>query len=150
MRKDLGQAVRKEFRSRMATVLPDFVEQKRGGPPGFAAHYTLLSSPKLSFFLSLQFHRIWNSFTVELAWSRDGKYPSSVPPGDPNSDGNELRFRVGRLWAPPPTDVWWEVRPGPVETKEQILERIRPPVLEAVEQIATYSGPYMRRVIESA
>jgi len=148
MQSELGRAVRRAFAVGLAARLPQFVQEKSGRHG--VAQYVWRASEQLSFYLSLEVHRIWNSFTIEVAWSTSGKYPASTVPDDPNSiqSKTELRFRLGELWAPPPKDIWWEVRPGPSCTREEVRLKIEPPVQEALDQLVIYGVPYMQRVIE--
>jgi hypothetical protein len=149
MRRELGQAIGKEFDAGMAARMPQFRQQTPDRGSGASRLYRL-DGEGLTFFLSLQFHRIWDSFTLELAWSKRHRYPGSIPPDEPteaNDTAEELRFRLGKLWASPATDVWWEVRPGPLDTRDQLLEKVRPPVTDALEKVATFGQAYVNRLL---
>ncbi len=150
MRRELGQVIVKEFDAGVAERLPQFRREKPDRGSGASRQYRWDSDSGLAFLFTLQFHRIWDSFTLELAWSKKGRYPGSIPPDEPseaNDNAEELRFRLGKLWAPPPTDVWWEVRPGPFETNDQLLRKVRPPVEDALEKMASYGLAYVNRLV---
>lgn len=150
MRRELGQEVARQLDVRMSRSLPQFRRVKPERGTGALRQYRWDSSTSVAFFLSLLTHRIWDSFTLELAWSKAGRYPGSVPPDDPSTAdevAEELRFRIGKLWAPPPADVWWELGPGPFETKEQLLRKVSPAVDDAVDKMASYGLSYVTRLV---
>ena len=150
MRREMSQAVRKEFASQLDRRLPHFARDQASNVPPEVVQYVWGSANKqLLFYVCLQFHRIWDRFTIELAWSSQGRYPGYAPPAEPEDEAptGEMRFRLSRLWASS-EDVWWEPLPGGWANKKELHARIEPVVSDAMEKLVTYGVPYMERVTE--
>ncbi len=122
MKRELGKALRKRFANELRERLPQFREAKADRSSGTYKIYEWAAAPGLHVFLALQIHTRTDQFTIELSWSRHGRYPEHLGllyPRDQPRDG-EFRFRLPYLFAL--KDVWWELLPAPA--LEQILEAV--------------------------
>jgi len=160
MRAPLAKAVRREFGLRLTEVVPQFAEVKGESIPPGDRLYVWEASPGLRFYLLLQFHPHEDWFTLEVAISQSGRWPAfALQPSSPDADvkDGDFRFRLGRLWAPPQRDVWWELAPRPPAGAsvdqymnrapvEELLTKIEPLVEDAVRQIAQHALPYLHKV----
>ena len=159
MRAYLAKGVRKQFALRLKQAAPEFAEAKGESIPRGDRLYVWEVSPRQRFYLLLQFHPHEDWFTLEVAISRSGRWPAFLlQPNSPDSyvkDG-DLRFRLGRLWAPPQKDVWWELAPRPPANAsleaymnrvpvEELLSKIEPLVVDAVGQIIQHALPYFQK-----
>jgi len=133
MRSKLGNAVRKEFESRLSQRLPQFrpvkperieifgkMEQEI--PPGWRL-YLWHFREDLYFYLLLVIgpQKLGDAFTVECAWTRNARFPALADLMEPYDiprcnivhdepkDG-DFKFRIGTLWEPR-ADHWWWVAP---------------------------------------
>ena len=159
MRAPLAKAVRKEFATRLKEVVPEFVEAKGENIPPGDRLFLWEVSDELRFYLLLQFHPYEDWFTLEVAVSRSGHWPAfALLPNSPEADvrDNDLRFRLGRLWAPPQQDVWWELAPRPEcgasmdeymkrVPVDDLFPRVKPLVDDAVQRVVEYGAPYFQR-----
>jgi len=160
MRSAVARAVRNRFASRLRDEIPQF---KEWGDENVSSGDRLCRwqvAPGLTFYIMLQFHRLEDWFTVELAWSRSGQWPAVAPlPSavDEEPVSGALRFRLGRLWAPPEKDVWWELAPKPlVEAgldsflnrvpEKDLLPKVEPAVENAIQHVVRDALPYFRKV----
>ena len=85
MRKEIGQALRKQFAERLKVRVPEFREIKPGAPadinPG-SRLYAREVAPDLWFFIVLvPSIKEADEFWIELAWSRDGSPAGLLPAG---------------------------------------------------------------------
>jgi hypothetical protein len=138
MRRQLANAVRKEFDvclrrnlSKFRPVKPREVEflgrMEKEIPPGDRL-YLWDFKKDLYFYLMLVIAtpKMGDGFTVEGAWTQNGKFPSTLfpmaPRGIPKSDilpdkpeNGDMRFRIGDLLPEPEPqeDLWWWVAPRP-------------------------------------
>lgn len=159
MHSDISAAVRQEFHSRLGATLPHFaVSNELDTPPG-SVLYRWAARDDLVFFLLLQFHRREEWFTVEIAWSRHGRWPATEVDRDPDLDSRKdtSRFRAGRLWAPPQEDIWWRLAPrvsveAPLEghfvavPQDELRRRVPAAVDDAVQRLVQHAVPYFTRV----
>lgn len=139
--------------------------------------WALCVSPNLTFFVMLQPFDNEDRFTVEIAWSDDGKFPwRESGPRLCKIEGPKARRRLPRLWFVGQTEPVWEVirRRTFEETRARIkamsrgdrdeVERIdrltevpldeamsRVPALveDAVQKLIDYGLPVFRRVAEN-
>lgn len=161
MRSELGKAVRKRFGERLKEALSQFdaIKGEKQIAPGSSLYQWRLG-PNLDFYLLLQVHHTEDWFTLELAWTRNGRWPAfAMLPGTPDGEpkNGDLRFRLGRLWADPREDVWWQLAPRPpagadfdAYTKRvpvaEALARVEPLVEDAVQRLVRYGMPYLAKV----
>lgn len=171
MKRELGKVLRKRFGEELRRRLPQFREAKCDRSSGTYNLYEWIAAAGLHIYLVLQIHTRDDRFTIELSWSRHGRfpehlgllYPRDLPVSrisrDRPKDG-EFRFRLPYLYAL--KDVWWELNPTP--TLEQILEqqraltegggvpdasiqagldRVDPCVQDAVDQILEHGLPFV-------
>jgi hypothetical protein len=171
VRRQLGKELKRQFKEQLRVKLPQFGEVKidpnRWGwkvfewaiAPGMKAYVCLFPSQKD------------DAFTVDIAWSRQGRFPRHLdylfPHDIPRArifasepvDGEYLT-RLPYLYSD--RDQWWEVIPrlsveeileqqrrqiesGQVEEApiEAGLERIEPLVTDAVNRIVEYGVPWL-------
>jgi hypothetical protein len=89
LRKELKARIELRFAQEIARVLPGF-QMARGrslprGPgvkanPGESIFASLETPPECSLFVSLVFHPQIDSFGVEVSWSKEGVYPTTLLP----------------------------------------------------------------------
>jgi hypothetical protein len=166
MKKEIGEAFRRQFDARMKQKLPQFREvkpaERKGLVPGSRA-YCCQAAPELSFFLILV-PSIMESdrFTLDGAWSTGGRVPSQLSFLTDQPDGSH-RFRLPALWNVPHGDYWWELSDGrhtdPMtadefdewlhnhqrilkERIEEGLRKARGCVDQAIDRIVEYALPY--------
>jgi hypothetical protein len=162
MQRELVRAVRRQFALRLRAEIPQFEEARARGLPSECRLYELKVGATLAFYLVLQHHRSWESFTVEVAWSQEGEYPASALPAESPDDlleNAEMSFRLGRLWAGK-KDVWWELVPRlsvlqgatfddfmkDPEPIENLLPKVKPVVEDAIQHVLSDGLPYFRKV----
>ncbi|WP_074307447.1 hypothetical protein [Singulisphaera sp. GP187] len=109
-------------------------------------------SPVFSAYVLLGVGR-FDEFTVEGAWSCDGRLPDHIPLGTPvdypalgierdQPVENRFRFRLGQLWDPG-ADKWWVLAPSPtlhdhyrrMELLSQGVLEEDPPIEEAIVKV---------------
>jgi hypothetical protein len=159
MRNALVKAVRRQFSTRLRAELPQFREAKSKDLPGECRLYEWKVSEQLRFYLVLQHHRHRDWFTLEIAWTRNGRWPTQTPvPASPYDEptSGDMCFRLGKLWAQ--KDIWWEFAPrlSPLEAtfddfiKEQPLAELLPKVdslvEDAIQHLLNDAMPYFRKV----
>lgn len=155
MRKELARATRRAFGARLSAVAPQFEEMKGENVGPGSVLYAWQQRPGPVFYILLQFHRFEDWFTLELASSRQAKWPAYALPRDPwdESPDGEVRFRLGRLWEPR-KGVWWEFCPrvpydAPLQDHlkrlpvEELLPKVGPLVDDAIEHVVKYALPYI-------
>lgn len=161
MRSALVKAVRKRFSLRLRAELPGFVEAKGNDLPAECRLYEWRISGQLRFYLVLQHHRNRDWFTLEIAWTRNGRWPAhSAVPASPYEDpqSGDLCFRLGRLWARDQKDIWWEFSPrlSPLDAAfddvvkelplEELIPKVEPLVEDAIRHLIEDAMPYFRKV----
>jgi hypothetical protein len=132
MNRQLGKVLRKRFAEELRERLPQFRCVKGHANSGTFNTYEWSVSADLHVYVVLQINTRFDSFTIELSWSKHQGYPAhlnlmfprDIPlsriPRDQPKDG-EFKFRLSNLYAD--KDVWWELIPRP--TIEEILEQQR-------------------------
>lgn len=156
MRSVLAREVRDRFAAGLREIAPQF-RRAKGELPAGARLYSWEPRPGLTFYVLLQVHHMEDWFTLEVAVSDSGKWPSSallaVPVG---LGGGSCRFRLCRLWEPQ-LDPWWELapRPGAGAAFEAYLERppvdelrgrVGPAVNDALAALRDFGLPYFERL----
>jgi hypothetical protein len=173
MRKQLGKAVRRRFELRLKETLPQFKTLPPAACPFGGRLFEWGVRPDLSAFLFLQIGP-QDEFTIECAWSGDGRYPFDIPLGNPlDYPGAEVRrdrpqegrfrFRLGNLWEAR-RDVWWYLAPRPSLAAlqaqlsavthgtyqepplDEALAKVDPLVDEAISRVRDHAVPYFLRV----
>ena len=102
-----------------------------------------------AFFLSLQVHRTRDSFTVEVAWTRDGSYPASAPLSDPpigSAVPDSARFRMPELWLGAGADHWWEIRLPHAASHDMISARAQVLVADVIDSVQRFGVPVIATV----
>jgi hypothetical protein len=144
VRKEIGHRVRQLMFAGIPETLPGFAPSKEGGIPG---HYWVFSQADATgriWYLAYQQHWYEDWFTLELAWSSEGKLPSHCPDGDPDTfpKMESGRFRVGRFWTP--EDVWWQVAPAVhASSIEETLGRVEANVEDALRKLHDHVRPWL-------
>jgi hypothetical protein len=168
MRRELGKRVRVEFASQIKSRLPQF-QLVKGQALGAGIYlYQWKLAPELSFLLTLQLSTNWEEFTVEMAFSKSGRFHDhfvfSKLPNFPRcgmpavAACEEGRFRLGHLWrfAETNMDFWWEITPhlslsdladGRWTTDvplEVAIQNVQPQVTAAIDKIIEHGLPFIR------
>lgn len=173
MKSELGKALRKVFDRELVRRLPMCRPVKPAEvevPPGWRV-YEYHAGKAVRMFIVLAIHSKENEFTIDLAWSKKGRFPSLLgymaPVPDPQHgieradspiDG-EFRFRLGSLMQPP-QDRWWRLRAEP-DAVDEMLEEFSPGRTEqvrsggtpqeqvdgAITAIETYGIPYFESIL---
>lgn len=178
MRTGLAKKTYAEFRRQLHEHLPGFEEDASAlVPQGWRAFVCRLS-PSLTFHLVLAFSRRDDSFTVEAAWTRRGRYPADVPFLCPRAYpevglevseplNGDFRFRISALWQP--RGYWWHLVPPPSDAQLQAEREafartgelpeqapielaqlsIGPCTTDAIRRIAEHVVPYFNEVAAS-
>jgi len=155
MRSELRKETRKLFRKMMATVFPEYHEDKgqivpqgryvwtHQHPSGIWLHILLINSSK------------YDKFTIEAAWDFDGKLPGSLPGVDDIFDRPRL-FRVNFIWSG--KDYWWPLVLRPEEYEcallykddpiEQCLPLVAPAVWDAGEKLKDHLIPVFEKIVQ--
>ncbi len=119
MKSKLGHTLRKQFDRRLEKELGQFSLEKCEELPGTDRLYEWRIAEGLTAYVLLVIAERANDFTIELAWSRGGTFPTNLrlltPVDIPECDivrdepeeGN-YRFRLSSLWDPR-EDHWWHV-----------------------------------------
>jgi hypothetical protein len=162
MRSPLGKEVRKTFTKLLQEWEPRFLVDKTQeiGPGDLL--FKLTAAPSLSFFIFLFIIPKWDEFSVELAWSEDGRWPSRMIPGSPGDSpkAGALRLALRSFWfrGPGVAPRWRLVERQPINAPvstwlnevpiEEVLPKVAPLVQDAIEKIRVYGGPYMEKIAE--
>ena len=165
MRKEIGEALRKQFSARLNERLPRFREIKPGTPtdinPG-SRLYGWEAAVDLWFFIVLvPSIKEADSFWIEVAWSRDGRLPGHFPTAG-GAEGE--RANLGKLMGARNSFHRWEVTtvgsiglldqeafdkwlkdPEKVEAKRisDALSKVPGCVEEAIDCIVSHALPYL-------
>lgn len=138
MRRDLAEAVRKDFNACLRARVPqfrmvrprdiDFLGKKEKEiPPGDRLYlWDFTGDLHLYLLLVIATPQMGDAFTVECAWSRNARFPTLAglmyPYDVPNSattrdepKGGDFRFRIGQLWEPRQDHWWWLAQRPSVE-----------------------------------
>jgi hypothetical protein len=120
VRSKLGKAVRDNFRKQLGERFPAFKEIRGAEvPPGWSL-FGFEDAPDLAFFIVLAIFTKEDRFTIEGAWTRNGRFPAFVgllfPRDLPDTNirrdqdrNGDFRFRLGYLWQP--EDYTWDLVP---------------------------------------
>lgn len=178
MRKEYRKILRREFKRQLKEIAPEFEEDKTGSTyvfPGETVFRWTISTAVSCFIILLPSRKGHNEFTIEVGWSKRGRFPELFirpSPELPNEEQKEFALdeyilRMGDLSADM-KDLWWKVgheddldilnldlmeyvselkKPVPEEVAE---DRIKPKLDEAMEMLKTFGLPYLKRFSEEA
>ncbi len=179
MRADLSKLLKKRFISALRRRCPEYIQLNNIALPANAPVFGWTARPAMSFYLVLVTWSKENKFTLEGAWSKNGRFPSAARLSFPRDVldfgivkdqpvGGDLRFRLPGLWTPR-GDFRWEIvpTPGPEETiarfdrfvqtgkseersLESLRERIDATVSDAVNRIGGHWLPYCESMLTSS
>lgn len=173
MRAAVAKAVRGSFERRLKTELPQFRRLRGNYLPADCRAFEWSVTDAFRLHLLLQLHRSEESFTLEVGWSRVGRWPEYVSPpvnADAATVADEMRFRIGLLWSSN-ADYWWDLAPRastiPLEEAlkdyqgfldrfrdqaplPEVLSKVEPMVNDAFRMIREYAIPYLERVAQFA
>jgi hypothetical protein len=175
VRSKIAKALRDHFRRELSRRHPAFREFSSADvPPGWRV-FAADAAPDLAFYIVLALHSTRDSFTVEGAWTRNGRFPSLCPLLFPRSfpdsgfrqdeprDG-DFRFRLSFLWQP--RDYWWDLIPRktledvareddeflktgtlpPEPTLDAALANLGPMLADALRLVTTHLLPYFDEI----
>jgi hypothetical protein len=173
MRAALATAVRKAFERKLKDELPQFRRVEGLAVPDVCRVYEWKVTEPFRLYLMLQLHRQEDSFTLEIGWSLNGRWPehSSFPDTLPDvSSFSEVTFRIGLLWSRSP-DFWWDLAPRPssVPLEEALkdyeafvegfkkrpdvsegLAKVEPLVEDAFARLRQHALPYFKKIATAA
>lgn len=160
MRREVGKAVRRHFNDVIGRCLSCFVEMRDVEIPDGDRVYAWQLVPDLAFYLALIIDHRWDAFTIEVAWSRDAKWPAYALLGMPTDHADMMaRLRIASLWGSK-RDFWWhlsrefsldEIEEATRtlsdlnEPLELVLPRVEPMVDDAVSRIIDFALPYFEQ-----
>ncbi len=170
MRRELALAVRQEFSAQLAKELPQFRPLKGQKIGSRCYPYSWQVSPDLTFFVMLQVStKALEEFTLEVAFSSDGRYPiemfSLLPFNFANVGVPALashpswRLNLAHLWRQGEKymDYWWEITPHP--SHRELAQRLKDlvsrgsmdemPLDEALQRVGPAVSDAIRRLIEN-
>lgn len=153
MRSTLSKAVRKHFDARLKEVLPHFKKRKVINLPSGVRLYAWHAAHELWFYLLLVLSPKDDSFTIEVAGSETGDFPSHLLPSSPEQSrgSHDFRFRISTMRTIPAADHWWmlcrertlEELFLPEDPVEECMQKVIPTVDEAIEQVEEYVVPFL-------
>ncbi len=174
MSKEITKAIVDEFETELKKNLPQFQRVKGEPLPTGCRVYAWQFAPDLTFYVQLNIVHA-EIFFVEIAWSRNGQWPTKTLPGMPrdipearlrrdNPVGGDFRFRLPYLWQA--KDQSWDViRQRSFEERvrefespdflqklatpvplQEVLPKIREVVQDSVSKIGEYAVPYLLQV----
>jgi hypothetical protein len=162
MRSIVAKAVRKQFADRLKQELPGFRPTKNEHVASGERLWEWKIAADLSFFLLLQPAEDYDEFTIEVSWSRDGKYPILVSNDSPNEPARQgkMRFRLCHFWTA--EDEWFQVCPRPseehlrayffggadyyLEGPEEAAKRVPGLIDEVMRRIREHAVPYFHKI----
>lgn len=156
MRSKIGKTLRKEFDLRLRNTFPQFSEDKSSVKPPGCRDYVWKLKNQLSAFISLICSPKGDSFTIDIAWTTNDKYPDRAItyPEDSPQDGNS-RFRLSQMYGSK-RDYWWQLSKEmsidddfftfEEEPVEVALSRIDPALDDVFDKIEKYVMPYFDRL----
>ncbi len=143
MRRHISKRLQKAFEERLQIRMPQFVRAEDAEVPDTMRVFRSARQGG-AIFLSLQWHRRRDAFTVELAWDAQGKYPALATIADPPAEPTpQARFRIAQLWEGSGTDHWWELNFPESLPKDAIEARVATAVDEALRQVQHHALPYV-------
>jgi hypothetical protein len=147
--------VRKEFDSRLSSVLPSFREV----PPLRKGDrlYQWKVDRGYWVYVLLHPHHLGDIFIVEVAWTKGQPFPGGYSKPTGSSEKDFERFRLYDLWNErAPLDLWWiggRPRPDPVtlqlptlRPESDLLEEAEAAASEAVDRLASFGVPYLSKI----
>lgn len=172
MRAAIAKAVRKAFERRLKDELPQFRRVHGLALPDECRVYEWKVTELFRLYLMLQLHRQEDSFTIEIGWSLNGRWPEDAELPDVPPDVGEnraTRFRIGLLWSKNP-DFWWDLAPRPsaVPLEEALkdydaflegfrrpdlsegLAKVEPVLKDAFARLREHALPYFERIATAA
>jgi hypothetical protein len=176
MRSPIREELMSRFAPELGRRLPQF---QRGGKERGAGDIPMWAweiAPSLTFFVMLQPFEDKDQFTVEIAWSDDGKFPwRELGANLFKIESPRCRRRLARLWSKSQVDPTWEIVRSrtfeetsarikalsrgdreEVQRLDQLVEvsvekaipRVAPLVADAVQKLIDYGLPLFQRVVE--
>ena len=127
------------------------------GTPGSVA-WLVGEDERATAHVILFFHQKTDRFTIELAWSLKKRIPdrNDMMPGK-ESEIDELRFRLSRLWQPTGFEIWYDLQydadspeSGPhsfFTPEEPCVQRIPVKVSRALDALKRYGLPYLVKTV---
>ncbi|HEX2972377.1 MAG TPA: hypothetical protein VHP11_08585 [Tepidisphaeraceae bacterium] len=166
VRRELGKAVRDRFRKQMGLRFSGFKEDRGAEVPTGWQVFGLEIASDLAVYIILAIFPGEDRFTIEGAWTRNGRFPADVrllwpkeyPEADVRRDdayNGDFRFRLATLWQP--RDRSWDLVPPPSlqEFIRQQNEMIRhgklpeePPIEEALGKVDVLVDDAMAKIDE--
>jgi len=156
MRSKIGKVLRTKFDQRMKSGLPIFetdgVSYFPPGSRGYVSH----SWPGLSAYIVLSISPKDDTFYIDVAWSRNGRYPhTAITEPDVLPADGDSQFRLNRLYDPKQYQGWYLARPRSLdddfftfveESVDVSLERIDPALDDVFGKIKEHVLPYFDRL----
>ena len=167
MRSTLLKTLKREFHIRFSKSMDDFTQIRKSGLTDGSRIYVKRFSQDSFGFVKLQPHTRYDSFTVELAWSKTRQYPSSrylTSPAELMNSSSGLKpicIRIGRFNSK--VDRWWWFG-TPVETNiktiddllaiknesdEFKLRSLKKNLEEVFALMKRFSNPFFEQVVSS-
>jgi hypothetical protein len=165
MRSPLRKAIYDRFDKALSQRIPRF-ELFDAKKPG---RWKWEIKPDLTFFVSVDLDDKWDRFYVGIAWSESGEFPWQFF-GKLQPDGKEGRTRLCWLWKDTGGEDFWDLAPEKTDRIQarmaafsrgeviepaadlpagQLLSRVEPLVLDAMDKLEKYGFPFLRRVAET-
>lgn len=133
MRYLLSKTLRSRFTRALRRRMPHFRERKAWSGVRGTFVYEWRASPAVTCYVALVIAEQTDRFTVDLAWSRDHRFPAQVRQDSPDEGprGGAMRFHLRALWQRYRAEPSWSL--GERTPVEQDLERklIDPAVTDA-------------------
>ena len=165
MSREFSAAVKRAFSEAMPGVAPAFAPFPRGPKPwacpGEAAYCWAADPSRWAWIIVVPSLKGYNEFTVELGWSRQGRYPApGMRPSATRPTAEHAEWRLEeylcRLHAVAPgVPEWWRVGPGGDDllaeaaamtatlTRDTATAAAAPLVASALEALRTHGMPYL-------
>jgi len=141
MKTTLVTAVQRALGSGLARLTPAFVPAGEDLPTAFGLYHADLSED-LRAYIMFQAHRKKDSFTVEVACTRNSRWPAfylRTPKAlDELSEDGDIRFRLAMFWGE--QDYWWPVTSESVEAA----------VTDVADRLERYALPYFGAMARKA
>jgi hypothetical protein len=165
MRGKIRKEVVRYFSLELGRRLSEF---KRG--EGDDPTWELEPCPHLKFFIVLVPLRYYDEFVIEIGWSTDGRYPGRGK-GSPDPKLPSWYRRLTQLWHKGVPELVWDVTPKlsdeellartkarnrgenikvhPEPPFEEVMPRVEPLVMDALNKLEQYAIPLFRQVAEN-
>jgi hypothetical protein len=170
MRKEYGKALRETFAHEMRARLPEFELLKTASKylfPGERVYHRRPLDSVLCIVILVPSRKDTDEFTVEIGWSKRGRFPElgMRPCGEPSGeraefDHDEFVCRLPQLWTR--EDVWWPIgataRLDLLDPEDQVAAllamttpispddakaAVQAPVEDVMARISTHAVPYL-------